>query len=358
MEVKHVLYLLLPSNSILKAINNINVALIGFGYWGPNLARNLSEHPDFNLNIIVDIDQKCIQKAKKRYPFLTVTSDIKNVFLNEEIDAVVIAVPIQFHFQYAKLGLENGKHVLIEKTGSFSVEEFAELKILAEIKNLALMVDYTFVYNGAVRKLKELVNQSDFGKIKYIDSTRINLGIFRQSVNVIWDLASHDIAIINFLIGQLPTSVKAEGISHTSNGIENIAYLTLKYEEKQLLVHLNCSWSSPVKIRTMLVGGENKMIIYNDIEATDKIKIYESNLNLSDQSQHELLVDYRIGDIHIPKFDTTEPLYLLISDFHKSITQNQEPLSSSKFALDILIIIEAAQKSLRNNGEEISIFYS
>jgi predicted dehydrogenase len=333
----------------------LRVGIIGFGYWGPNLARNVYAHPNMILNAIADKRPEKREAAIKAYHGVELYEEAKSVISSKEIDVVVIATSVDQHCNLAKAALLEGKHVLVEKPAGASYNHLLELHNLALSKKLVLMVDYTFLYNGAVKKLFEIVNQDAFGKINYIDSTRINLGIFQNDVNVIWDLASHDIAIVNYLTGKSPVSVKADGISHTKNGIENIAYITLKYQD-DLIVHLNCSWTSPVKIRQMLIGGDKKMLMYNDIEPTDKIKIYDCNFNFnSNKNREKLLVDYRLGDITIPKFDTKEPLASLIDDLYESVTLNKTPLSSSHKALYVSKILEAAQESIKSGGVETLI---
>ncbi len=338
-------------------VRNLNVALIGFGYWGPNLARNIVAHPSLSLSYIFEKNHQRKEVATRTFAGVSVLDDFSETIYDIDVQIVVIATPVETHYEVAKLALENKKHVLLEKPGCTSFKELKELHFIAIRNNCILMLDYTFLYHGAVRKINELIKKQDFGEMNYIDSTRINLGIFQQDINVLWDLASHDLAILYYLTGKLPSSIKADGISHTPNGIENIAYVTLKYGEEKFIVHLNCSWTSPVKIRQMLIGGEKKMLIYNDIEPTDKIKIYDCNLNFKEKTNHQILVDYRVGDIAIPKFDTTEALATLIDELYRAVISESTPLSSSSFALKISCMLEAAQWSIRNNGEEKVINY-
>ena len=335
-----------------------NVALIGFGYWGPNLARNIVAHPFMNLSYIVEKSQSRMELAKRNYSQTTFANSHLDITKHDAFDIVVIATPVEFHFEIAKWALELGKHVLLEKPGCGSVKELIQLDNIAKNKNCILMVDYTFLFHGAVRKINQIIQQADFGKINYIDSTRINLGIFQKDVNVLWDLASHDLAIIYYLTNNLPKTIKADGISHTKNGIENIAFLVLKYEDESFIVHLNCSWTSPVKIRQMLIGGDKKMLIYNDIEPTDKIKVYDCNLNFNEANPNEMLVDYRVGDINIPKFETKEALSELMHALYDSVNSNSAAISSSAFAIKIACILEAAQISIQNNGIEVEVNYN
>ena len=334
-----------------------NVALIGFGYWGPNLARNVVDHPYFNLKFIAEKSKERQDVAKRNYSFVAFKTSHLELTQTDLFDVVVIATPVEFHFEIAKWALELGKHVLLEKPGCGSVKQLHQLDLLAKQNKCVLMIDYTFLFNGAVRKINQIIKEDTFGKINYIDSTRINLGIFQKDVNVLWDLASHDLAIIYFLTKKLPKTIKADGISHTKNGIENIAFLILRYDDDDFIVHLNCSWTSPVKIRQMLIGGDKKMLIYNDIEPTDKIKVYDCNLNFSEMSQSELLVDYRIGDINVPKFETKEALSVLTESFYESISKKVTPVSFAEFSLKIACILEAAQISIENQGIETQVNY-
>lgn len=334
----------------------IKVGIIGYGYWGPNLARNVHQNNHMKLIAIADLDATKQELAQKMYPSTQVVSNEDELF--PLVDAVIIATNVKYHFEIAKKALEHNKHVLIEKPGTSSFSHLNQLYEIAQEKGLKLMIDYTFLYNGAVQKLNEIIHQESFGEITYIDSVRINLGIFQTEVNVIWDLASHDIAIINFLLQKTPISVKATGISHLHNDIENIAYITLNYDEN-LIVHIHCSWTSPVKIRQMLIGGTKKMIVYNDIEPTDKLRVYDFDFqSLDKQFKEKILIDYRLGDISLPKFGTKEPLSLLIEDFQNAIKYKKEPVSSIQRAMIVSSILEAAQKSVKQNGEEIIINYA
>lgn len=333
----------------------IRVGIIGYGYWGPNLARNVHANNHMQLVAVADPIEEKQQLAQRMYANLkTCSSDDELLPL---VDAIIVATNVKHHFEIAKKALQQNKHVLIEKPGTISFSCLNELFLLAKEKDLTLMIDYTFLYNGAVQKLNEIIHSPSFGEITYIDSVRINLGIFQTEINVIWDLASHDIAIVNFLLQKIPKSIKATGISHLQNNIENIAYITLNYDEN-LMVHIHCSWTSPVKIRQMLIGGTKKMVMYNDIEPTDKLRVYDFDFqSLDKQFKENILVDYRLGDISLPKFRTEEPLSQLIEDFYQAIKHKKQPVSSIQKALSVSSILEAAQKSVKLNGEEITINY-
>ena len=331
----------------------IKVAVVGYGYWGPNLLRNLNNQDAFEVTYLVEKRADRIAAAQGVYPKLKGSEDLANIL--SEIDAVVIATPVFTHFELAKLALENGVHVLLEKPMTSSVEESKTLINLSKEKGLALMVDHTFLYTGAVRKMKDLVDSGSIGDINYVDSTRINLGLFQPDVNVLWDLAPHDISIVNYLLGEDPISVQATGISHTNNEIENIAYLTINYPDNKI-VHFNCSWSSPVKIRQMLIGGSKKMILFNDMEPTEKIKVYDTGFEVkSDQDRERILVDYRVGDIYVPKLDTLEALAAVVRDFADAIENKTRPVSDYLSGLHVIKVLEASSQSLKNNGMEIKI---
>jgi predicted dehydrogenase len=278
-----------------------------------------------------------------------------DIINDPEIDAVIIATPVFTHFDLAKKALLNGKHVLLEKPMASSVKECEILVELAQQKGLVLMVDHTFLYTGAVEKIKDVIDSGQLGNVKYIDSTRINLGLFQPDINVLWDLAPHDLSILRYVYDEKPFSINATGISHTGNGIENIAFITINYASG-FIAHINCSWSSPVKVRTMLIGGDEKMIIYNDVEPTEKIKIYDTAyLHTSDEEKKQILVDYRVGDIYVPKISNNEALAAIANDFITSIEENKVPRSSSTIGMDIVKILEASDKSIKNKGMEVLI---
>ena len=333
----------------------MNIGIIGYGYWGPNLVRNFSSLQNCKVSSIAEANVSRHELILKHYKDVKIYLSAEELINDNSIDAVVIATPVFSHYPIAKLALENGKHVLIEKPMTSSSAHAKELIEIALRKKLSLMVDHTFLYTGAVQKMKELVSSGFLGKLSYIDSTRINLGLFQPDINVLWDLAPHDISILNYLVDERPISVNATGVSHTNNGIENIAYLTLNYNSG-FIAHFNCSWSSPVKIRMMLIGGSEKMCIFNDIEPTEKIKVYDTSYSYkTDEEKRKILVDYRAGDIYLPKVNSTEALSLMAQDFVDSIINNTIPKSDAKIGLDVVKILEAAQKSIKNKGQEIKI---
>ena len=331
----------------------MNIAIIGYGYWGPNLVRNFSLVNNCKVKMVSDFRQDRLVIVSKTYPGIKVSTDPDDILLSKEIDAVVIATPVFTHFSLAKKALENGKHVLLEKPMTSTIKEAEELMNLAKQKGLLLMVDHTFLYTGAVMKMKQLINEKTIGEIQYFDSSRINLGLFQIDVNVLWDLAPHDISILLHLINKKPYSVNATGVSHTKNGIENVAYLTINYSEN-FIAHFSCSWTSPVKLRTMLIGGDKKMLVFNDLEPSEKIRIYDTGYNYkTDEEKNRLMVDYRTGDVYIPKLESKEALFGMASDFINSIINKTEPLSNAQLGLDVIQILEASQQSIKNKGKEI-----
>jgi predicted dehydrogenase len=333
----------------------IRIAIVGFGYWGPNLARNFSALDGCTVTTIVDLNETRLKAAQKAYPQLAMTTSVDTVIRDPQIDGIVIATPVSSHYPIAKAALLNQKHVLLEKPLTDSTDNALELIELADRCQKCLMVDHTFLYTGAVKKMKALIVQGDLGEIQYFDSVRINLGLFQSDINVIWDLAAHDVAILQHLVPEPVSSVVATGISHTANQVANIAYLTLYYQSNKL-AHFTVSWTSPVKIRKILIGGTQKMLMYDDLEPTEKVRIYDTGYQInSDETKNKILVDYRIGDVMIPKVGTTEALKVVAEDFLKAIGQGSQPVSNAQTGLSVVSILEAADKSLKNRGKEVRI---
>lgn len=332
----------------------MKVGVIGYGYWGPNVVRNFSMHHDCEVVCIAEPRLDRINVAKRACPTATLLQNHDELISEPNIDAVAICTPVSTHYELAKACLLNGKHVLVEKPLATCTEEAEELIQLAESKGLCLLVDYTFLYTGAVRKVRELVRNGELGRMNYIDSTRINLGIYQSDVNVLWDLATHDLSIIYHLITERPESLQAIGAMHPESGTEHIAYLILHYASG-MLVHLNCSWASPVKIRQMIFGGSEKMVIYDDIEPSNKLKIYDySASESSDEERRNTLVDYRLGEVRIPKFPLTEALSVLVEDFYGTI-HGEAPYYGTDMSLDIIRTLMKADESLRNGGKMVSL---
>ena len=334
----------------------IKVGIIGLGYWGPNLVRNFQSVKSVEVKSVADFDDQRLNKIHQIYPQIQLFKDAEEIFNDPEIDAVVLATPINTHYNLAKKALVKNKHVLVEKPLATSRAEVLELMDIAGSRDLSLMVDHTFLYTGAVQKIKEVIDSGELGKLQYFDSTRINLGLFNPNWSVIWDLAVHDLSIFDYISGgKKPVSVSATGVSHTKMGIENLAYISLFFED-DTFAHITSSWISPVKIRKTLIGGSNKMVIYDDVEPTEKIKIYDSGFSVSSpEDVHKWLIDYRFGDIYIPKLPQMEALKGVAEDFIASIVDKKQPLASSESGLNVVTILEAAQKSLVHRGQTIEL---
>jgi predicted dehydrogenase len=333
----------------------VTIGIIGYGYWGVNLVRNFFAARDCSVKAVADARPERLQLINRLYPDIICHENAEDIIYDRAIDAVVIATPVNTHFDLAQKALLEGKHVLLEKPMTASVAEAEILIGLAAEKKLLLMIDHTFLYTGAVEKMKMLIDRGDLGEIKYLDSTRINLGLFQQDVNVLWDLAPHDISILNYLVSESPVSVNATGVIHTANKIENIAYLTIHYASG-FMAHFNCSWTSPVKIRMMLIGGDSKMILYNDLEPTEKLKIYDTGYHIStDEEKKRIMIDYRTGDISVPKLHTSEALLNMANDFISCIQTSKVPRSNAQIGLNVVRVLEASSNSINSNGARIMI---
>ena len=329
----------------------MNVGIVGFGYWGQNLVRNLKNTKNCNVTHIAESEIKKHEQIHELYPDIEI-EPFDAIIKNSKIDAIVIATSVSSHYELAKAALENNKHVLIEKPIAYSEKNAQELIKLSKLKNKTLMVDHTYLYSGAVQEIKKLLDADLLGKILYIDSIRANLGKFQSDVNVLWDLAPHDISIINYLINEKPVSVQAIGKSYTKNKLENIAYLILHYGSNKI-VHVNCSWISPIKIRTMIIGGSKKMLVFDDLQQK-KIRIYNKNLDDVIRSiDNENITQSTDDNFLEPEFSSKEALLEMTEDFVTSIINNKAPLSNDDLGLDVVKILDAAQRSIRNNGEEV-----
>ncbi len=336
-------------------MKTVNLGVIGYGYWGPNLVRNFFAANDCNVKAVADGRPERLAILAKIFPSVKGVKDADDIINDTEIDAVVIATSVLSHFPLAKKALNAGKHVLIEKPMTASVAEADELIELAAQKGLTLMVDHTFLYTGAVAKMKELIDSKEIGTPRYFDSSRINLGLFQPDVNVIWDLAPHDLSILTYLVGEKPASINATGISHTKNNIENIAYMTVNYDS-DFIAHFNVSWTSPVKVRQTLIGGDVKMIVYNDLEPSEKIRVYDTGYkHKTEEYENKIMVDYRTGDVYIPKLGTQEALLGVANDFIQSIINKREPKANAHLGRQVVRILEASQVSIKNNGKEVCI---
>ena len=300
----------------------INFGVIGYGYWGPNVVRNLASLEDARVLAISDTSPSARERAHKAYPGIRITDDAAEVISSRDIDAVAIITPVWTHFELAKAALENGKHAFVEKPFTSNAAQAEELINLAARNNLRVMVDHTFLFTAAVKKIKQLLQDGTLGKLYYYDSTRVNLGLFQHDVNVIWDLAPHDLSIVDYLIDQSPEEIVATGETHL-NGFEDIAFITLYFPD-EVIAHINVNWLSPVKVRTTLIGGAKKMLVWNDLEADEKLKIYDKGVQItSREGLYNLLVNYRSGDMWAPKLEQVEALRQELSYFVDCIMQGQ-----------------------------------
>jgi predicted dehydrogenase len=334
----------------------INIGVIGYGYWGPNLVRNFSEIPGVHVKTVSDFKPELLAKVQGRYPKISVTTDCRDVFADPNIDAVAIATPVSTHFDLALAALQAGKHVLVEKPMTVSSDQAMRLIDEAEKRNLVLMVDHTFVYTGAVRKMRELIISNSLGDIYYYDSVRVNLGLFQHDVNVIWDLAVHDLSIMNYVLPSQPYGVSATGMSHVPGEPENIAYLTLFFEGN-LMAHIHVNWLAPVKVRRTLIGGSQKMIVFDDLEPSEKLKIYDKGITLNGntESLYQMLIGYRTGDMWSPNLDMTEALRTEGLHFINCIEKGDRPITDGEAGLRIVRILEAATESLKKQGRLVEL---
>ena len=338
-------------------MKEIKVGVIGCGYWGPNLIRNFNENYQTDLRYACDLDDQRLERIKVRYPAVTVTKNYKDLLRDKDVHVVAIATPVYTHYRFAKEALEAGKHLLIEKPMTSNSKEAGTLVNLAEKKNLMIFVDHTFIYTGAVKKMKEVISSQNLGDIYYFDSVRVNLGLFQPDINVVWDLAPHDISIMDYLIPGKPKSVVAIGGSHTGNNIEDIAYVTVVYST-ELMAHFHINWMSPVKIRRIIIGGSKKMIVFDDLDPSEKIKIYDKGILLAKTDKkvfYQNIIQYRIGDMYAPKIDQTEALKVLIDHMADCIIKKKKPVTDGESGLRVVRILEAADKSIKKGGAKITL---
>jgi predicted dehydrogenase len=304
--------------------------------------------------MICDGDPTARARALKHYPYARIVADAAEVLKSPELDAVAVVTPVSSHYELARRAIENGKHVFIEKPFTATAEQAEDLIERAEREKLLIMVDHTFLFTGAVRKMKELIDQNVLGRLYYYDSTRVNLGLFQHDVNVVWDLAPHDLSIMDYLIGLDPERVVATGQAHL-NGLEDIAYVTLFFPNR-VTAHINVNWLSPVKVRTTLIGGERKMLVWNDVEPTEKIKVYDKGVELGTREGiYELLINYRSGDMWAPRVEQTEALQLETRYFLDCVASGERPFNDGHAGLRVVRMLEAIQKSLNRGGEPVSL---
>lgn len=331
----------------------IRVGVIGCGYWGPNLVRNFARHAGSQVQAVCDRQFERATRVGAEYRIPTITDRPEEIVKAPDIDLVVIATPSFSHYELAKQAIEAGKHVLVMKPLATRVEHAEELCVLAERQGVLLAVDHTFVFTGAVRRMKQLIADGEIGDLYYFDSVRINLGLIQTDVNVIWDLAPHDVSIMDYLIGRDPVSVSATGASHGGSPTENIAYVIVRYEGA-LIGHVHVNWLAPAKIRRTIVGGSKKMMIYDDMEPSEKLKIYDKGFtvapNPSPENEYQLMISYRSGDMHAPQLDTREALAVETDNVLKAIN-GVEPLRvDGRAGWRVVRILEAAQRSIEQGG--------
>ena len=336
----------------------LQIAVIGYGYWGPNLVRNFAWSEGCEVKYVCDINPNRLTKIRYQFPNVgEVTSDFSKVIHDPDIDAVAIATPVHSHFDLAKQALAAGKHVLLEKPMTDKMQDAEILCKLADDKNLILMVDHTFLFTGAVRKIKELTDSGSIGNIYYFDSIRVNLGLFQRDVNVIWDLAAHDLSILRYVLDKQPVSISATGVSHLGSDLENLAYVSVFYSDSTM-AHFHVNWLSPIKVRQIMIGGADKMIVYDDMENVEKVKVYDKGIDLKDSSKsqlYETLIQYRTGDMYAPKLDNKEALKLECEYFLDSIKASKRPVNDGRFGLQVVSMLEAAQKSIKQKGKIVEI---
>jgi predicted dehydrogenase len=327
----------------------VRFGVVGYGYWGPKVIRNLDLLEEAKVVAICDKSAASRRKAERLYSGVTVTDDANELMTSPDIDAIAVVTPVWTHYELAKAALENGKHIFVEKPFTSNSAQAEELIALAAQKNLKIMVDHTFLFTPAVQKIKQLLQEGELGKLYYYDSTRVNLGLFQHDVNVIWDLAPHDLSIMDHLIVESPEAIVATGQTHL-NSHEDIAFITLYFPDK-VVAHLNVNWLSPVKVRTTMIGGEKKMLVWNDIEADEKVKVYDRGVNISStEGVYNLLVNYRSGDMWAPRIEQAEALTRELAYFVDCIVNDKTPINDGKAGLRVVKMLEAASESLRQRG--------
>ncbi len=335
---------------------SLGVAVIGYGYWGPNMVRNFYENDDVEVRWVCDLNPERLQKLARRYPSVQLCTDFATVLADPKVDAVCIATPSDTHFELARQTLLSGRHALVEKPICDDSAKAQELIDLAARLGRVLMVDHTFLYNPAVRCIRDLVESGRLGRLLYFDSTRVNLGLFQRDVNVLWDLAVHDLAMMDYLMpGQKPVAVSATGIAHVPGQPENIAYLTCFFKDT-LVAHIHANWLAPVKLRRTLLCGEKEMVVYDDLEPSERVKVYDKGITVRDESElQKLLISYRSGDCWSPKIGPGEALQVEVRHFVECIATGAVPLSDGHAGLRVVKLIEAATLSLQRRGEPVEI---
>jgi len=332
----------------------VNFGVIGYGYWGPNVVRNLDQLDCSKVVAVSDNSPSALKRAARAYPHIKVTANSMDVIASPEIDSVAVITPVWTHYELTKAALENGKHVFVEKPFTSNTAQAEELIDLAATKKLKIMVDHTFLFTGVVKKIHQLLDNGTLGKIYYYDSTRVNLGLFQHDVNVIWDLAPHDLSIMSHLLSADPEAISATGQKHL-NSHEDIAFITVYFPD-QMIAHINVNWLSPVKVRTTLIGGEKKMLVWNDLEADEKLRIYDKGVDIKGRDGvYNLLVSYRSGDMWAPRVEQVEALRVELGYFAECIQKNVEPFNNGHAGLKVVRMLEAASESLSKRGSLIYV---
>ena len=326
-----------------------DIGIIGFGYWGPNIVRNFSNHSECEVRYICDLGKKARDRARASYPNIDVIDDPNIIFSDNDIDIVAIVTPVSTHYPLAKMALKAGKHIFLEKPMVGTLTQADDLIRIAKEKNVVGVVDHTFLFTGAVMKIKEIIDSGEIGDIIYFDSVRVNLGLFQNDVDVIWDLSPHDLSILFHITNIRPIAVTANGVDHLNNGLVDVAYLTLHYES-DMIANFHVNWLSPVKVRRLLIGGTKKMIVYDDMEPSEKIKIYDKGINVTEPEKiHQLLIKYRVGDMLAPNISPTEALRLEVNDFINQINSNSKNSNNNlSHGRNIVEILEASNRSLKD----------
>ena len=326
-----------------------DIGIIGFGYWGPNIVRNFSNHSECEVRYICDLGKKARDRARASYPNIDVIDDPNIIFSDNDIDIVAIVTPVSTHYPLAKMALKAGKHIFLEKPMVGTLTQADDLIRIAKEKNVVGVVDHTFLFTGAVMKIKEIIDSGEIGDIIYFDSVRVNLGLFQNDVDVIWDLSPHDLSILFHITNIRPFAVTANGVDHLNNGLVDVAYLTLHYES-DMIANFHVNWLSPVKVRRLLIGGTKKMIVYDDMEPSEKIKIYDKGINVTEPEKiHQLLIKYRVGDMLAPNISPTEALRLEVNDFINQINSNSKNSNNNlSHGRNIVEILEASNRSLKD----------
>jgi predicted dehydrogenase len=333
----------------------LKVGVVGYGYWGPNVVRGLTSIQDAQVVSVCDIDPNALKRVKERYPHIQCYKDAGKILKDPEIDAVAVVTPVAAHYPIAKKALENGKHIFVEKPFTTNVRQAESLIRTADQRGLLIMVDHTFIFTGAVRKIQEVIRKNILGDIFYYDSTRVNLGLFQSDVNVIWDLAPHDFSIMDHVLDNQPEALVAHGMDHFHRGQENLAFITI-YFSNRMIAHLNVNWLSPVKIRSTLIGGKKKMLVWNDLESDEKIKIYDRGINVKTKERiNRLKVDYRSGDMWAPKVEHQEALRRELKYFCECIREHKQPVNDGHAGLRVVKLLNITDQSLKKGGKLIKI---